>query len=198
MRMDDENEKRLILLLKNGSESAFESIFEKYASKLYFFTIKILKDEVEAKDVVQDTFMRVWENRAHLNYELNFNVYLITIAKNKIYNLFRNRVVQSKYGKIISEPQERPSSIEHELQLDDLKRILLEGINNLSPQQKKIILLRAKGYNNLEISEKLLVTKKTVENHLNRAYKQLREQLGDWKEVMPLIFAIGLTCVGKA
>lgn len=128
------DEKRLLSALKNGDIRAFDAIFRKYASKLYFFSFDKTHNEAEAEEIVQETFMKVWETRAAIDPGLNFGNYLITIAKNKIYNTFRRRLVERKYSEAAVSPEIHGGDVEQELYTEDLRRLLLRGIDGLSPQ----------------------------------------------------------------
>lgn len=182
-------ERQLLGALKRGDKQAFDAIFKQYASKLYYFSFELTRSEAEAEEIVQETFLKIWENRKAIDPERHFNSYLITIAKNKIYNSFRRKVVERKYWQANGIPAEVSSDVnaEQELYLEDLRRLLLEGIERLSPQQQEILVLKSRGFNNGEIAEKLGVNKKTVENHVFKAYRQLRNDLSEYREVLPFL-----------
>jgi RNA polymerase sigma-70 factor (ECF subfamily) len=163
----------LLSLLKKGNKNAFDTLFKKYATRLYFFSLNFFTKE-DAEEIVQDTFVKIWETRDKIDVTQHFNTYLITIAKHLIYNHFRHKVVEQKYNKYILQTSCDFYSIEHELILKNLKEHIIASIEQLSPQQKEIILLKYNGYDNQSIAEQLHLSKRTVETHINKAFKILR------------------------
>jgi len=77
----------MIALLQKGSIVAFEGLFEQYSQKLYRFSFSYLKSESESEDVVQEVFLKIWENRPSLKTGTSFQSYLFTIAFNSIKNV---------------------------------------------------------------------------------------------------------------
>jgi RNA polymerase sigma-70 factor (ECF subfamily) len=187
--MDDT---RLIALLRRGDEKAFDDIFRKYAPQLYRFAYAKMRNAVQAEDVVQETFLKVWETRRSIDAARNFDHLLITIAKHKIYNIFRRRVIEMRYGVTKDGPQGGGalSDAEQNLYLEDLKRTLLKGIDLLSPLQREILTLKSNGLSNDEIAEALDMPKKSVENNIYKAYRQLRIELDGFRDVLALLPAL--------
>jgi RNA polymerase sigma-70 factor (ECF subfamily) len=150
----------------------------------------------EAEEIVQETFLKVWEIHRQIDPERNFENLLITIAKNKIYSILRHRVIELRYGatKGIEASDTAPANVEHDLYMEDLRKALLKGIDSLSPQQREILTLKSQGLTNDEIAAAMAVPKKTLENNIYKAYRQLRIQLDDFRDVMPLIPAL-ISCL---
>lgn len=168
-----QNDDILLGLLKKGNKNAFDTLFKKYAPRLYFFSLNFSTKE-DAEEIVQDTFVKIWETRDKIDVTQHFNTYLIAIAKHLIYNRFRHKVVEQKYSKHILQTSCDFYSVEHELILKNLKEHIIASISQLSPQQKEIILLKYNGYDNQSIAEQLHLSKRTVETHINKAFKMLR------------------------
>lgn len=183
---DQLEDKELLLLMKSDDFEAFECIYRRYAAKLYSFSLRLLKNRIESEEIVQDTFLKVWEKRLEINENQVFGTFLLTIAKHKIYNFFRRQVVQRKYDSMLPKDVEVSES-EADSHLEDLKELVARKITQLPTRQREVITLKLDGLNNDEIAEALQLSKKTVENHLNRAYGQLRTELGDWKNLLPLL-----------
>ena len=72
--------------LKNRDKRAFNLLFDLYNQKIFFFAKGYLKLEKEAEEIVQETFLKIWERRNHLDPELSINAYLFKIAFNFIHN----------------------------------------------------------------------------------------------------------------
>lgn len=182
-------DKELILLVKANNYEAFELLYKRYASKLYSFSLRILKDKVEAEEIVQDTFLKIWEKRLEIKEDLTFNTYLVTVGKHKIYNFFRRKLVQQKYDSSLPKDLEL-SEEDADAHIEDLRTLMLQKIARLPERQREIMLLKLEGMSNEEIADSFQLSKKTVENHVNRAYTVLRAELGDWKSLLPLLLFI--------
>ncbi len=181
-----------ILQLKEGYRSAFNHIFQTYNQKLYFFALGYLKSEKEAEEIVQETFMKIWERREYIDPELSINAYLFKIAFN---------FIQKRLKKNFREEEMRHNLTEELVLFDDYTanmlnyHFLLQRINQLidelPPRQKEVIVLRKlEGFTTQEISEKLSLSLKTVEAHLTSALKFLKKHLQTEKFEDLLLFAL--------
>jgi RNA polymerase sigma-70 factor (ECF subfamily) len=173
----------LIISLKKGNRNAFNTLFEKYSPKLYFFVLKTFQNKVEAEEIVQETFLKIWETRHRIDEKQNFNTYLISIAKHLIYDHLRHKAVERKYSQRVQQTSDKSYTVEDEFALESLRDYIIANIELLPPQQKEILLLKNKGYENDEIAERLNLSKRTVETHINRAFKVLRNSLSHGKEL---------------
>src|SRR5690625_1707774 len=84
-----ENDKQLIEDFQEGDEFAFISIYNRYKTPLYAFCVKMLGDQEQARDVMQETFLRVYENRHRLSNSGAFKAWIFTIARNQCLNQIR-------------------------------------------------------------------------------------------------------------
>lgn len=182
--MDD---KKLLNALQRGDKRAFDDIFSKYAPDVFRFSVGLTKNKPEAEEILQETFVKVWENRKTIDPNRKFRNYLISIAKNLIYDLLRRKVVERKYltAKVLS-TQHLPD-IEDDLHLDDLRKLLLDSFNKLTHHQKEILTLKSNGLDNQEIADLLNISKRTVESHLSRAYQNLRADMPGFKDIFHLL-----------
>ena len=169
--------KALLILLKKGNEEAFDVIFKHYASRLYYFVSGFFGTKVEAEEIVQDTFLKIWEHRDKIDENQNFNTFLITIAKRIAYNKLKHQMIEKKYVNVVLQSPFHTSIVEDELDEQHLKDYIGLALSQLSPQQKEILLLRNKGYANDEIAKHLSISKRTVETHITKALRFLRSRL---------------------
>jgi RNA polymerase sigma-70 factor, ECF subfamily len=70
----------LIKLLKKGDMIAFDTIYGKYCQRLYVFVIRYIKQEEDAKEIVQEVFIKIWESRKKIDIYSSFDSFIFTIA----------------------------------------------------------------------------------------------------------------------
>lgn len=169
------NEKELIQRLRIADSSAFGVLYEKYGPRLKAFSQRFNFSLEECEDIVQETFIKIWENRGSINPDSSFNTFLITIAKHLIYNKLRHLAYCQKYEQVIrSQYQHSTESLADR----DLQTLIDKTIMGLSDKCRQVYQKsRVDGYSNEQIAIKMNISKSTVENHLNKALKKLREEL---------------------
>lgn len=171
------NQNELFDQLARGDEHAFTHIFLHYNRRLYPYILKKVKSPELAEEMVQDIFCKLWMHRDYLLGIENPEGYLYRIASNTILDHFRKMVQEYRMMKKLAE-QELPVEEEtEELNLRETKRILQEGIIQLSGQRKLIFTLRQQGLSYEEIALQLGLSANTVRNHLIAANKFIRNYL---------------------
>ena len=181
----------LLNRLKNGDMLAFDQVYEQYFHKLFSFVFKILKNEAEADDIVQEVFVKIWQSRYKLGEYKLLNSYIFTIAYNGSVDLIRKRINNNKYIEHLknsSTVHGLPTSIS-EIEFNELNSQVEKLIANLPERQKRVYLLhREEGLTYPEIAEQLGISKNTVENHMVKALKYLRQNM-DNSLFINLLFA---------
>ncbi len=170
----------LLTRLKNGDMLAFDTVYELYSHKLFSFIFKILKNKAETDDIVQEVFVKIWESRHKLNDYKLLNSYIFTIAYNNSIDLIRKRINNTKYlehlknSTVISVTPNAISQIE----FNELNTQAEKLIADLPDRQKQVYLLhREEGLTYPEIAEQLGISKNTVEIHMVKALKYLRQNM---------------------
>lgn len=184
-------ESAVITRLKNGEVAAFDVLFLKYSNRLFWFVYKYLQSKEEAEEIVQDVFLKIWDQREGLDSSRSFNSYIFTIAKNHIFNELRKKVSEKKYLDFqINTNSRTHSPVERELSFREITKISNDAINQLPPRRKMVYQLsRDKGMSYQEIANHLGISVKTVENHMSLALKFLKEYIGREAEIsIPMIF----------
>jgi RNA polymerase sigma-70 factor (family 1) len=170
----------LMIRLKNGDMAAFDLLYEQYSHKLFSFVLKILKNETDTEEIVQEVFVRLWESRFHIDDSKLLNSFIFTIAYNHSIDLIRKRINNKKYLehlKYSSAVHAVPSQID-EFEFEELNDQVKKLIADLPERQRQIYLLhREEGLTYSEIANRLGISKNTVENHMTRALKYLRANL---------------------
>jgi RNA polymerase sigma-19 factor, ECF subfamily len=180
----------LALRIKLGDEQAFELLFRKYYVRLCGFANKFLNDPEEARGIVQEVFMKIWESREDIDPEDSLQSYLFKIAQNKSLNRLRKKKVESRYIEIFklayidnSDFSSYESIFTLEL-TDNINRV----INTLPPKCKRIFeLSRIEGLKYNEIASELQISVKTVEAQMSKALNILRTELKDYLKIIILV-----------
>lgn len=188
---DDE----LVAKLQKGDLEAFDRVYEKYAGRLYGFTLKYLKSTTETEELVQSVFMKVWENHKSLKNESSFKSYLFTIAYHDICNIFRRR---SHLRKFIDS-----QLIENKLVTSDTEeqidyRSILAQVNqivSMLPERQRAIFLKSRqeGMSTKEIANEFGLSSGTVDNYISEALKFIRSNLQNKNFSVLLLFALYLS-----
>lgn len=170
----------LLTRLKNGDMLAFDRIYELYSHKLFSFVFKILKNEADTDDVVQEVFLKIWESRHKLEDYKSLNAYIFTISYNNSIDLIRKRINNTKYLEHLKNSaviNVTPTVIS-QIEFNELNIRSEKLIANLPERQRQVYILhREEGLTYPEIAEKLGISKNTVENHMVKALKYLRENM---------------------
>jgi RNA polymerase sigma-70 factor (family 1) len=189
------NDRALIERLQTGDVEAFDILYNKYSWKLYAFGLKYLKSIDDAEELVQSTFIKIWENYIDLKKEPSFKSYLFTIAYNEICKLFRKRHYQKKYLEDIM--QIKPVAEEvieenfsYEAVLDRVNKI----VDVLPDKQKSIFLKsRIEGMSAKEIARELNLAPGTVDNYISNVLKFIRNHLKKEDFALMLFFFVFLS-----
>lgn len=172
-------DQQLMELLKQGDEKALEILFKKYYGSLTRFANNIIKDKASAEDMVQEVFMKIWNNCSRIEIKSSLKAYLFTATRNHCFNLLRS-VNQNVFIDAAMENETMISANDAEermaAKLLDLK--IQEAIE-LLPEKCKLTfqLSRFEELSYKEIAEAMDVSVKTVENQMSKALATLRLHL---------------------
>ena len=174
------DEKTLIRDVKNSKKSSFQKLFYQFHDQLFRFVVYRVQDADIAKDITQETFLRIWNKRESLQPEKSFFSLLARISTNLCYDHFRYSEVRLKNKDRI--PQYGKSHFdnpEEVVQAQAIEKIIRTLVNEKLPQKCRIIfvLSRIEGFSNQEISIKLGLSIRTVENQIYRALKILKKHM---------------------
>ena len=178
MITDGLSEQEILQKLAEGNQEAFRAIFMRYYPKIRGFVFGLLKSDDDAEDVTQEIFARVWLKRESFAEVRNVGVYLFVLSRNMTYSYLEQK--NARWNSLEYVPLDE---IDDHNPLDDLVAkdiaLLIDMVVEGMPPQRKLIykLSRDAGISNSEIAERLHLSKKTIENHLNLALKELRNAL---------------------
>jgi RNA polymerase sigma-70 factor (ECF subfamily) len=160
--------------LASGDTKVFRQFFMEYYPKVRTFIIYFVKSEAIAEDLSQDIFEHIWRHKDFLTNLKSLNAYMFRMAKNYAINYLNHKTVEENYK--ASRVPLGEYSTEEKLYVKELELLIQLTVEKMPQQRRRIFeMSRIENLKNAEIAEKLNISKRTVENHLNLAIKQIRE-----------------------
>ena len=171
------NKKEFINLLKRGDDEAFNQLVNLYSRRLFAYAVSLSGDYSFAKDIVQEVFLKTFEYRKKLNPDYSIESFLYRITYNQFINNYHKNQsllkVHDEYVKYLNQTVED----KNEQDFDRMINLVNKAIEKLPKKCKEIFLLSKKeGYTNIEISEILSISIKTVESQMSIAFKKIKRQ----------------------
>jgi RNA polymerase sigma-70 factor (ECF subfamily) len=169
-----------LVSLRNASMPAFENLYRRYSGKLYNFILKLSGgDRYVAEELVQRTFIKVWETRERIQPDQSFISYLCTISRNMLLNEYEHQTVKFIYEEYIKlNLLQEDSSTEKQVDKNLLEQYIDRLTEQLPPRRKEIFILSRKwGLSNKEIAQQLQITESTIETQLSKALAFMKNQL---------------------
>lgn len=179
MNKDYSDNKILVEHLKKGDEDAYAYLMDTYYHKLCIYAKSLSRDIYISEDIVQNIFLRVWEQRNKLKDIYPIKSYLYQSVYNEFINQYR------KKSNLIAVENEYVNNLNTILEEDtrDLTKLIAlvkQEIQNLPPKCKEIFIMgKQEGLTYIEISEHLNISFRTVENQMSKAFSIIREKVGD-------------------
>jgi len=173
-------EDHMIRSLRSGRESAYDKLFRDYYRPLSVFAVKYVSDLDLAREIVQNLFVHLYENRSSLVITTSLESYLYQSVRNRCLNQIKQRKTQKEHLENYSSNQEGAEDLEAIIRENELEHAIFKIVDSLSSQRQNVFIMsRVKGLSNSEIAGKLNISKRTVETHISHALKILREKLRD-------------------
>lgn len=182
---DTYNEQALLRQMTNGDQQAFQAIYYYYAPRIYGKLLKVLHSEDLATELLQEIFVVVWQKRAYFDAEKSFRSYLFKMADNLVIDLFRktqrNKLVMDK---LLAASIDQYTHTEEWLLQKEHRAILKKAIDQLPPQQKLVFTLcKLEHKSHEEVAGLLGLSTSTVNNHIVKATRSLREYLSSYPDL---------------
>ena len=179
---------KLVFDLKNGSYKAFETLYAEYFDLLYGYVFGLIRSHTQAKEIVQDTFIKVWLHRSKIDPELSFKAWLFKIAKNQLLNDIKKNYTDPMFEDYILHCEDNNLVVQPDIEFDlELFRIaLVKAKNKLSPRQVQVFeMCKEEGLSATEVAKQLNITEASVYNYLSQSLATLRNEM---KELSFLFF----------
>lgn len=184
----DERDRRDMIRLAAGDDAALNELMERHGGKMVNYLVRCLQDEEDAADTAQETFVRVYQNRARYDSRIKFSTWLYAIATNLVKDRYRHRARHPQVsldaeneatGKDFRENllEQKPTPSES-LQATERAEAVRNAVGQLPEELRTpLILSEYEELSHAEIGEILHCTTKAVETRIYRARKQLRDSL---------------------
>ena len=182
-----------IAALRKGEKKAYEEIYTELFGVLYHLCLQYLHNEKVAEEIVQDTFLKLWEIRETLNEQINIRSFLYTITKNNCLNYLRNQKISLKHQENMKylEMQFNYEALEklgNYIQFEELRSKIDDAISKLPAEVIETFRLsRFEEFSYKEIADQQGISIKTVEARISKALRILRIELKDYLPIMYLI-----------
>jgi len=183
------NQDELLRRIAANEEGAFATLFHHYKHFVFTIARAYTENQVRSEEIVQDVFLRVWKNRQNLPKIENLEAWICRIARNRSFSVLRimardRQFMSAEYNYL--PPQAEPSGRISEM--EDVNRLLREGLQLLTPKQRRIFeLSRLEGHPREDIARELGIAKATVSVHLTVAIRTMRSFLLSRLEFLALL-----------
>lgn len=171
-------EKKIISEIKEGNAGAYEELFFLYYGSLCRFAYRFVKSSVESEDLVQEVFIRIWEQRKGLKEDKSIKSYLYIMVKNEALDFIKHQKMVLRKQPDLKESLDFISRAEYEEGLigDKFKNHVQKTIENLPAKTKQIYKLNKQdGFTYKEIAEILELSEKSIEYHIGKAFQIIRD-----------------------
>lgn len=162
-----------------ASKPAFELFFRSNYPRLVGYALKLVNDRDLSEDLVQQTFVNLWEKRDSIEESVNLNSYVLRSVHNACLNHFKHEKVKAEFGNETLQTQSEAFE-EGKLEASELQLKVNETIEQLPEQCRRVFLLsRQEGKKYREIADELGISIKTVENQMGKALRLMREGISE-------------------
>jgi len=173
------DEHTLVERMIAGDQTAFELLFKFYYPGLIIFASNIVLSKDEAEEIVQDFFVRLWDNRQNIKTDSNLKNYFFTSVKNRSINFLKSNEIKRQIIEELEKQMKNELLYNPDVYVDtELQRRLKTAFAKLPPRTAEIFTMsRFRGLTNDEIANDLKLSKRTVETQVSKALKILRKEL---------------------
>jgi RNA polymerase sigma-70 factor (family 1) len=183
-------ERLLLGKLKNDDQSAFTIIFTKYYSDLVRFSFGFTRNSDSSEEIVQEVFLKLWENRSTLDIHTSLKSYLLKNVQNRSIDSLRHATITNKYAAVVLDhPLLSQNDTEDYILFSELEASFNQAMENMPALYAEVFRLsRIETLNYQEIASKLKVSVRTVEVRISKALSLLRAELKDYLLIGLIIY----------
>ena len=164
----------LLYQFNHGDERAFKKLFDNFFNPSCAFVKRYIQEHEAVEDVVQDTFIHIWEKRGIYTDMVYFKAYLFkALRNNALYYLRQHRENEDVHPAI----EDDSDSVLNAIIEEEVHREIICAIDKLPPERRRIVVMSMNGCSQEEIAEKMNISVNTIKTQKRKAYAFLREEL---------------------
>lgn len=175
------SEQELIEQIRRGELGSFKLLFERYYCAVLAFTRGVVDNDFHAEEITQNVFIRIWLKRASLDADRNFKSFLYTLTRHEIADYFRSDKYDRRRRRLelLHDAEHVQEQFAANYDAERMRQLVLDEVDRMPAQRREVFRLsRIEGLSNDQIAERLRISKRTVEGHLNAALRTLRAKVG--------------------
>ncbi len=182
------SETSILQQLIKGNQLAFKQIYDLHSESVYRLAFNVLKDVKSAEEIVQDTFLQVWNSREGIDCEGNIEAYLYVICRNKSFNKLKVMKRQQQLFTPLTDVNDHTGYVVDDSRSAKELHETLEKIIEKLPERQQLIfrLCRLEGFSHKEIADRLGISIQTVKNQMVSALRVVRSELQKLEKDLPL------------
>jgi len=173
------DDRDLVVLLTRSNEPAFVKLYSLYSERLLGYLVRLVKSETFACELLQDAFIKIWNNRNNIDPNQSFRSYLFRIAENLVYDFFRKAERDKKLqAALINSASSDYRHVEENITSKENIQLLRKIIDALPPKRRQVFqLIKIEERSYAEVSTLLNISTYTINDHIVKATKFVRERL---------------------
>lgn len=182
----------LIQRLRQNDAAAYIELYNRYHSKMYSWLIRFVKLPEMAEDIIQETFLKIWEIRHRLQPQQSFPAYLYRISRNKAFKLLKKiSRDENLRGKVLVRSAIELNDPEKDFQWQQYQQLLDNAVSRLPVQRQRVYrLCRQNNKTYDEVANELGISRNTVKEHMMKAVQDLRQYFYRYDKVILMTFLI--------
>jgi RNA polymerase sigma-70 factor (family 1) len=188
-------DEQLMQRITDKDPTAFNEVYDKLYRKLFFFAKSLIGNTEEARDIVAESFIKLWAQKNNFSNMAHLQVYFYTVIKNACIDYLRRNKLRTKIeSQLIQSEIVHENVIERKFQEAELFQLLYERISQLPDRMQQVFKLTyLEGYSRTEVAQMLNLSENTIRNTNAAAMKALRLTLG----VEQFVILLALTVLSK-
>lgn len=172
----EKDDRYIIERIKKGDKYAFRQLFERYFPLFLSFARRLMRDDHAAEDIVQTVFMRIWDSREKLDPEKNIRNFLLVAVRNEVFFHLRESS-RRRHEYDIPEVQDQSVGVERRMALNEMEQDIRKIVEDMPERRKEVFIMsRQESLSNKEIAERLGLSVRTVEKHIENALSDIRHK----------------------
>jgi len=189
---NNQDDSLLIQRLRQNDAAAYIELYNRYHSKMYSWLIRFVKLPEMAEDIIQETFLKIWEIRHRLQPQQSFPAYLYRISRNKAFKLLKKiSRDENLRGKVLVRSAIELNDPEKDFQWQQYQQLLDNAVSRLPVQRQRVYrLCRQNNKTYDEVANELGISRNTVKEHMMKAVQDLRQYFYRYDKVILMTFLI--------